>query len=312
MAAVRARRPAPPAPPPKGPRPPFRGPRLAAMKAGGRDLARSLNSLPDSRGIGVAAASALLMLGAAVAGAAWIGGSLFDMREAIGGASDAAAARMGLKVLSVEVDGVTGAREAEVKAAALPAGRFSMLSADPSDVKARLEGLHWVRAATVRRLWPSTLHVKVDRREAYALWQRGGVATVVDAHGRPAPDAQLADYAHLPILVGADALGASEPILVALEEAPAVRERAYALVRVGGRRWDIEMRSGTRILLPELRADRALERLEGLHKLHGLLDRQLERLDMRNTGELVALPNRAPANAGPQVARVDRRLAQGV
>lgn len=311
MAAMKARRPGPAAPPPKGPRPPFQGPRLAAMKAGGRDLARGLQATPDARGLGRVAASALLMLGAAVAGAAWIGGSLFDMREAIGGASDAAAARVGLKVLSVEVDGVTGAREAEVRAAALPEGRYSMLSADPAQVKARLEGLHWVRAASVRRLWPSTLHVKVDRREAYALWQRGGAATVVDAHGRPAPDAQLGDYAHLPILVGADALGASEPILVALEEAPAVRARAYALVRVGGRRWDIEMRSGMRILLPEQRADRALERLEGLHKLHGLLDRPLERLDMRNTGELVVLPSRAPAHAKPLVARVDGHFAQG-
>lgn len=311
MAAVKARRPGPSAPPPKGARQSFQGPRLAAMKAGGRDLARSLHGAPDARGMGRVAASALLMMGAAIAGAAWIGGSLFDMREAIGGASDAAAAHAGLRVLSVEIDGVTGAREAEVRAAALPEGRYSMLSADPAQVKARLESLHWVRSASVRRLWPSKLYVKVDRREAYALWQRGGVATVVDAHGRPAPDAQLGDYAHLPVLVGPDALGASEPILVALEEAPAVRARAYALVRVGGRRWDIEMRSGMRILLPEQRAERALERLEGLHRLHGLLDRPLERLDMRNTGELVVLPSRTSPNAKPLVARIDGHIAQG-
>lgn len=311
MAAVKARRSGPVPVSPKGKPQPFRGPRLAAMKAGGRDLARSLKQAPDARGLGAAAAGALLMLGAAVAGAAWIGGSLFDMREAIGGAADAAASHAGLRVTSIDVQGVSGAREAEVKANVLPKGRYSMLAVDPLEVKARLESLHWVQSASVRRLWPSTLQVKVDRREAYALWQRGGVATVVDAHGRPAPDAQLGDYAHLPVLVGADALGASEPILVALEEAPAVRERAYALVRVGGRRWDIEMRSGMRILLPEHRAERALARLEGLHSLHGLLDRPLERLDMRNTGELVGLPGRKPASGQPRLARIDRRLAQG-
>lgn len=311
MAAVKARRRGSSPPPVQGPAPPFRGPRLAAMKAGGRDLARRMAKAPDSRGLGTAAASALLVLGAAVAGAAWIGGSLFDMRQAIGGASDAAATRLGLQVLSIEVQGVSGAREAEVKANVLPRGRYSMLSVDPADVKARLETLHWVQSASVRRLWPSTLQVQVNRREAYALWQRGGVATVVDAHGRPAPDAQLGDYQHLPILVGPDALGASEPILVALEEAPAVRERTFALVRVGGRRWDLEMHSGMRILLPEHRAERALARLEGLHALHGLLDRKLERLDMRNTGELVVLPNRKPAGADQRIARIERRAARG-
>lgn len=293
---------------------PVHGPRIAVMQAGGREMARAMRRWPDGRKLGPFAAGAVLMVGVAVAGAAWIGGSLFDMRETLSGAADVAASRSGFKLRQIHVVGVDGARSQEVAAAVLPDGRLSLLSADPTAVKSRVEALHWVRAAEVTRLWPSTLRVHVQRREAYALWRRNGVVTVVDVHGRPVADASMDDYANLPLLVGPDALAVAEPILAALEQAPAVRSRMHALIRVGGRRWDIELKSGVRILMPEREPERALARLEGLHKLHRLLDQSVERLDMRHTGELVVMPGAVrdlPAGPARIASLQDRRIADG-
>jgi len=274
--------------------------RLSAMRARSAPGARA-------RELGPAAAGFVLMLGAAVAGAAWISGSLFDLREAVARGVDLAAAHAGFRLRSVEIEGVGGARSQEVRALAAAADRVSLLSADPFALKARIEALHWVRSAEVTRLWPSTLRVRVQRREAFAVVQRDGVAAVVDRQGRPAPDATLEDYQRLPLLVGAGALSHSEDVLSALDEAPAVRERTHALIRVSDRRWDLELRNGMRILLPEREAPRALARIEGLHRLHGLLDRPLERLDMRHAGELVVLPGQSRP-MGVRTAQQQARL----
>lgn len=275
-------------------------------------LMQSKTTSARAKEFGPAAAGSILLLGAIVAGAAWIGGSLFELRDAMSRGVDVAAAQSGLRLRSVQIEGVSGARSEEIRQVVLPQGRSSLLAANPTVVKARVEALDWVRSVEVTRLWPSTLRVRVTRREAFALVQREGVASVVDADGRPAPDATIEDYQRLPLLVGVGALGSAREILEALDNAPAVRERAHALIRVAGRRWDVELRSGLRIMLPEREFERALARVEGLHQLHALLDRPLERVDMRHAAELVVLPGQQPQAASRKVAETTARLfAQG-
>jgi len=67
---------------------------------------------------------------------------------------------------------------------------------------------------------------------------------------------------------------------------PAVRERVVELVRVGDRRWSVELTSGATVALPEQGAPEALARLETLQSEYALLDRPLTQLDMRAPGRL--------------------------
>jgi len=257
----------------------------------------------EPRQVGPALAGLVLLLGAAAAGAAWIGGSLYDLRENMSASLDAAAARGGLRLLTVQLEGVSGARAEEVRALMLPQGRVSLLAADPMRVRARLEALPWVASVRVSRMWPSTLVVQISRKRAFAVVQRDGAALVIDERGRPAAAASAEDLRALPLLQGAGAAGAAAEILAALENAPEVRRRLHALVRIGERRWDMELLNGVRVLLPENQPERALARLEGLHRLHALLDQPVERLDMRHAGELLVLPGpKRQAAAGKEAA----------
>ena len=254
---------------------------------------------PEPRQVGPALAGLVLLLGAAAAGAAWIGGSLYDLRENMSASLDAAAARGGLRLLTVQLEGVSGARAEEARAVLLPQGRISLLAADPIKVRTRLEALSWVASARVSRMWPSTLVVQISRKRAFAVVQRDGAAVVIDERGRPAEGASAEELRALPLLRGAGATAAAADILGALENAPEVRRRLHALIRIGERRWDMELLNGVRVSLPEKQPERALARLEGLHRLHALLDQPVERLDMRHAGELLVLPGprRQPAAA---------------
>jgi cell division protein FtsQ len=300
MAALRARRGGrmPPEPPPRGrrrkPAPPAPAyenmPRIARIKLSGgltgNDVAVSGKSLA------LALTGAVFFLGAGIAGAAWLGSSLFDASEAFARSADGVVAGAGFEIDTIEIASMTNApaltdaRKTEVRNLIVPEGRHSLLALDPQEVQARVESLDWVAGARVRRLWPSTLVVEVERRQSYARWRENGQVTVIDANGERLLTERAADHPELPLVVGAGAGPAAQPLLIALEELPEVRERLKALVRVGDRRWNVELENGALIALPEEGAVEALARLETLQAEYALLDRPLAQLDMRAPGRL--------------------------
>jgi len=241
-------------------------------------------------------AGMVMFVGVAIAGATWLGSSLFDVREAFARSADGAAAGVGFDIDEIEVAGVSGARAEEVRALVVPEGRQSILSLDPNDVRARVQSLDWVADARVRRLWPSTIEIEIERRQAYARWQEDGQVSVIDYNGERLLAERAIDHPDLPLVVGQGAGPAAEPLLIALENLPQLRERLRALVRVGDRRWNVELESGTTIALPEEGAPHALEQLEGLQAQHALLDRPLTQIDMRAPGRVAVRVH--PALAG--------------
>jgi cell division protein FtsQ len=259
-------------------------PRLARIKLSGGVGGEHVQV--SGRSLALALTGAVLFAGAAIAGAAFLGSSLFDAREAFARTADSAAANVGFEIADIEIAGVSGARAEEVRALVVPEGRNSILSLDPAAVKARIESLDWVSAARVRRLWPSKLVVEVQRRQAYARWQEDGEISVIDANGERLLAERAADHPELPLVVGAGAGPSAEPLLIALEDLPELRARLRAFVRVGDRRWNVKLNSGTTIALPEQGAPQALARLEALQIQHALLDRPMASLDMRAPGRL--------------------------
>lgn len=283
-------------------------PRLAQIKLSG-------GLAPDDvkvsgKSLMLALTGAVFFLGAGVAGAAWLGSSLFDVREAFARAADGAAANVGFAIDEIEVSTIEGAsaispaRAAEVRALIVPEGRQSILALNPADVKTRVESLDWVQGVRVRRLWPNDMLIEVERRQEYARWQEDGEISVIDANGERLLTERAADHAHLPLVVGQGAGPASPPMLAALESLPQVRAHLRALVRVGDRRWNVELTSGTTVALPEENPEAALAQLEQLQTEHALLDRPLAQIDMR-------VPNRVAIRVHPVLAGGLRPLLGG-
>lgn len=279
----------------KSPAPPPRAmSKLARIKLEGAAYAEHAAKMRKTRKPGVTLAGVMIVSGAAIAGASWIGGNLFSMRETMYAAADGVATAAGFTA-RIEVMGVEGQREREVEDVVLPDGRHSIMAASPSTMKDNVESLDWVESATVQRLWPSTIRVKVRRRDAFAVWQENGALTVVDAAGERVHGAHPSVYQNLPRIVGAGAGPAAEPVLHALEELPQVRARLAAFVRVGERRWNLNLKNGLVVMLPENDPVGAMARLENLQSRYGVMDRPYARLDLREPGKLIAQPKAAPA-----------------
>jgi cell division protein FtsQ len=190
-------------------------------------------------------------------------------------------AGIGFRVRAVEV---VGRRRASAKAilAALGVARGTpILEVDPAVAKARLEQVPWVRSASVYRRLPDTLYIDMSEQQPLAFWQHGESLTLIDREGRPIAEPNLAAYARLPVLVGDDAPAHALGFIDMLAIEPQLAGQVTAAVRIGGRRWNVEFKSGISVELPEEDAAGAWRRLAGIERDHRILERRVLMVDLR-------------------------------
>ena len=110
---------------------------------------------------------------------------------------------------------------------------------------------------------------------------------LIDEHGAVIRTIDAFEYSNLPLIVGAGAPAAAADILGALRNEPAIWGEAAALIRVGDRRWNLRLKSGGDVKFPETEIARAVKDLALLHDAYGLLDGQIEYIDLRDREHLV-------------------------
>jgi cell division protein FtsQ len=179
----------------------------------------------------------------------------------------------------------------------------------------RLERIEWVRSAEVRRVLPDTVVVELTERRPFAVWQHDGRFVLIDRDGNTVTDSDVAKFAsQLPLLVGAGAPQAAAALIDALAGDPGILQHMQAAVRVGDRRWNLQMGSGASVMLPEGVAaqTQALATLVKLQAAHRLLDRPLAAIDLRLPDRLVILPQpQVPADPEDHSAIQSNRAEKG-
>ena len=192
--------------------------------------------------------------------------------------------------LTVQEVHLSGRRQADQRLviAALGARRDDpILTFDLTAARERLESVGWVRTANIARRLPSTIEVKLEEREPFALWQSRGELRLIDREGVVITGQDLGRYGRLPMVVGDDAEKHAAALLDLLSNQPAVQARVEAAVRVGGRRWNLRLHNGIDVLLPELEAAQALQRLVLLDAEQKILERELLVIDLRVSDRLI-------------------------
>ncbi|WP_397419834.1 cell division protein FtsQ/DivIB [Phenylobacterium sp.] len=200
----------------------------------------------------------------------------------------------GFQVRAVHVEGASPMARADIIRAAGVHDGQPLLGLDLAEVRARVEKVGWVQEAHVVRLLPDTLVLSVKERRQLAVWQHRGRTVVIDADGRPIPEADPGRFSALPLVVGAGGDQHAGEILPILVQRPRLMARMEALVRVDDRRWDLRLKDGGLIQLPAADEEAALMRLETLDLRSRILDLGFERIDLRNPDTIAVRP-RAPA-----------------
>jgi cell division protein FtsQ len=238
-------------------------------------------------------AGGVLGLGLAVALSSWVSsGGFHDALDDIDRRLVAWSGQTGLAVRDVLVEGRRRTPpEALRDRLDLDIG-MPLLAVDTAAAKDRLETLAWVERASVARMLPNTVQVRLLERQPLALWQRDGRFEVIDRAGaviEGAVNDRPQEYAHLRVLVGDDAPQSAAALFALLSTEPALSARVVAATRVGGRRWNVHLDNQIEVLLPERNALSAWRLLADKARDDALLDRAITAIDLRFLPERLRL-----------------------
>ncbi len=225
--------------------------------------------------------AALAFLAASGAYGAVKGGHVADLETFLKDAADSGANAMGMRIATVSLSGQRQVSREEIFAAAGVTDHSSLLFLDVADARAKLESIPWIAEATVRKLYPDRLQITVTEREPFALWQMQGKVTAIAADGTVLSDKIEPRLTTLPFVVGKGAAAKARDFLAVLDRFPAVRDQVRASIFVAERRWNLRLKNGIDVRLPEIDVEGALATLSRLEAEQKLLTRDVASVDLR-------------------------------
>ncbi|MBZ9741680.1 MULTISPECIES: cell division protein FtsQ/DivIB [unclassified Mesorhizobium] len=227
-----------------------------------------------------AAIMSAVLLASSVAYGSYIGGHADGIIQSI-------TARTGFAVDQVKVVGNRQTSEIDILDRLELDGWTSLIGFDAEAARERIATLPWIEVAAVRKVYPHTLEVRVEEREAFALWQQGSDLSVIEKDGAIIAPFSGGKQVLLPLLIGTGAPAKAPDFMAKIEQYPDLASRIKGYIRVGERRWDLKLDNGITIKLPEDDEDQALAELVKMDHDKGLLSRDIAAVDMRLSDRLV-------------------------
>ena len=235
----------------------------------------------------------LLGLGIAFWSTSWIiAGGVGSARDGVNQQLVAWSGQAGLVVRDVFVEGRRRTPPEALRSQLGIQVGMPLLALDTAATKERLEDLAWVEQASVARLLPDTVHIRLLERQPLALWQHDGGFDVIDRDGavvESALNVRRDEYRHLRVVVGEGAPESSARLFALLSTEPELSRRVVAATRVGDRRWNLHLDNRAEVWLPEQDAVGAWRLLAQKARDQALLDRAVSVIDLRFLPERLRL-----------------------
>ena len=205
-------------------------------------------------------ATVLILLGSAGLGIVK-GGHLDAFLTALSDTRNALANSAGFRIATVAINGRKQLSQDEVLAIGGVNGRSSLLFLDAATVRDRLKANPWIADATILKLYPGQLQIDIVERSAFALWQQDGRLSVIADDGAVLEPYVSRRFLSLPLVVGKGAETRARDFLALLDRYPQVRSVTKAAIFVGERRWNLRLKDGLDVRLPENDVGNALAAL---------------------------------------------------
>ncbi len=255
--------------------------RLPDLRRAGRALHRWSSFLERRVPRGAGTLAAIAIISSSIGYGVVRGGHAEAAAAQLADLRDAAANAAGFQIASIALTGQKQLTREEILGIAGITGRSSLLFLNAEEARRRLMANPWIAEATVLKLYPDRLHVAVTERRAFALWQKDGRVRVIARDGVVVEPFVSPQVAHLPLLVGNGANLAAAGFLAVIDRYPALRDQVRAYVLVAERRWNLRLRSGIDVRLPEAEPAQAIEALLALDRDRKLLSRDITAVDLR-------------------------------
>ena len=159
---------------------------------------------------------------------------------------------------------------------------ISSFDLDLADIRNRVLSLPPVETAEVRLEGSSILHVKVKEKVPALLLKDDTGIHVLNKNGDYIRPLLSTEYgSKLPVITGEGAQKAAAEAFTLFSALYDKLDEVRGLVLVGGRRWNIVLKSGQVIMLPEKKSEQAVQKILILDKAEKILSRDIAVFDFR-------------------------------
>jgi cell division protein FtsQ len=258
-----------------------------------------------------ASIAGLLIIAASAGFGVVRGGHVREIVDSVKDVRDMAANAVGFNIAGVALTGQRHLNREEILATAGVNGRASLLFFDVADARARLLTDPWIGEATVQKLLPNRLMITIVERQPFALWQKDGRVSVIAADGTVLEPYAVRRYVGLPFMVGAGADARAKDFLTKLDRHPELRANVRAFVLVAERRWNLRLKNGVDVRLPEFEVDHALDQLAALERDSKLSSRDIAAIDLRLPDRVTVRLSDAAAQAREDAAKKKQQKSKG-
>ena len=159
---------------------------------------------------------------------------------------------------------------------------ISSFDLDLADLRNRVLSLPPVETAEVHLEGGSILHVKVKEKVPALLLKDDTGIHVLNKNGDYIRPLLSTEYGpKLPVITGEGAQKAAAEAFILFSALYDKLDEVRGLVLVGGRRWNIVLKSGQVIMLPEKKSEQAVQKILILDKAEKILSRDIAVFDFR-------------------------------
>ncbi len=157
----------------------------------------------------------------------------------------------------------------------------------PATAQQNIEKIQWVKHAEVGRRLPDTIYIRIQEHTPLALWQKNGTLHLVDEEGRIIDTPRLGRFRNLMIVMGEGAPQNAPALLDDLNAEPALAENITSAKWMDNRRWDLELKQGITVKLPENDKEVAISKLAREIADSKILEKDITSIDLRDPGRMI-------------------------
>lgn len=185
----------------------------------------------------------------------------------------------------------------------LPISQFAL---NVHELQAKLEELDPIQSVDVRLKAGGLLTIDVVERTPAIVWRSFDEVELLARDGhRVSAITSVSLRPDLPQVAGDGAQYHIPEALRLFRAARPLGDRVMGLQRIGERRWDVVLRGGIRIMLPEDAPRLALDRAIALHAAQDVLNRDISALDFRNGQRPTLRMNQAAQTEWRQIKNME-------
>ena len=200
-------------------------------------------------------------------------------------------AEVGFRLKVVEINGRNHTTQEELLYALKLEKNEPILSIDLTEKRKRVEQLGWVEKAFLERILPDTLRLSIIERKPVALLQTQKGHQLIDQNGETIVGAAPETFGHLPVISGEDSEIGANHLIETLKTEPELYAEIWAIHYISKRRWNVLMKNGVTIKLPEEEPGFAWSRLARFDHKNQIIHRDLAVIDMRMKNQILIEPN---------------------